>query len=115
MILPLFFGAVFGLLAAAGVLGFLTALYVVRHDLFRELVRLLEVQPSLLAEIATGLTLAVLGPIVGGLAYAASGAPWMTAFFGSLGNWFWAWVAGTYLLGLVLALVLRHTPDKANS
>lgn len=115
MIIIFFFALVFGLLAAAGVLGFLTALYVIRHDLFREMVRLLEVQPSLLAEIATGLTLAVLGPIVGGLAYAASGASWMTAFFGSLGDWFWAWVAGTYLLGLLLALVLRHTPDKANS
>lgn len=114
MIIIFFFGSVFGLLAAAGVLGFLTALYLVRHDLFAELVRLLGAEPSLLAKIATGLTLAVLGPIVGGLAYAISGASWMTAFFGSLGNWFWAWVAGTYLLGLVLALVLRHGPDEAN-
>lgn len=113
MILLFFFGAVFALLVAAAVLGFLTALYVARHDLFSEMVRLLGMEPPLLAKIATGLSLAVLGPLVGGLSYAASGAPWMSAFFGDLGNWFWAWVCGTYLLGLVLALMLRHQPDDA--
>jgi hypothetical protein len=114
MIIILFFGSVFGLLAAAGGLGFLTALYVVRHDLFAELVRLLGAEPSLVAKIAAGLTLAVVGPIVGGLAYAASAASSMTAFFGSLGTWFCAWVGGTDLRGLVLALLLRHLPNEAN-
>ena len=88
MILIFFFGFVFLLLAASSVLGFLTALYVMRPRLFDEMLRSLGTEVSLFAKILAGLSISILAPVVGGLSYAVSGSRWLVDFFGNAGTWF---------------------------
>ena len=106
-----FFAFVFGLVAIAAGLGFLTILYAVRPKLFADLMRSIHHPPSTITNVTAGLIIATLLPIVAGTAYAASGASWMVSFFGAVGTWFWAWVAGAYLFGMLVACVLR-TPTR---
>lgn len=110
MIFVFFFGFVFVLLVVGSVLGFLTALYVVRPRLFNELLRLLGGVSPLAAKIFVGLTISVCAPIVGGLSYAVSGSRWFVDLFGDAGQWFWGWVGVAFLLGLILGCILRHSP-----
>lgn len=110
MILILLFGFVFALLAAASIVGFLTALYVIRPRLFNEMLNLLTGEASLFAKVLVGLTIAVVVPLVGGLSYAVSGSKWFVELFGAAGTWFWGWVGIAFLVGLLLGCVLRHSP-----
>lgn len=112
MIFIFFFGFVFTLLATASVLGFLTALYVVRPRLFNEMLRTLAGEASLFAKILVGLAIAVLTPLVGGLSYAVSGSKWFVDLFGAAGTWFWGWVGIAFLAGLLLGCILRHSPSE---
>ena len=114
MIFIFFFGFVFALLAAASVLGFLTALYVIRPRLFDEMLRSLTGEASLFARVLVGLAIAVLAPLVGGLSYAVSGSKWFVDLFGAAGIWFWGWVGIAFLLGLLLGCILRHSPSEVS-
>src|SRR5258706_1405809 len=115
MIFLFFFGFVFALLATASVLGFLTALYVVRPRLFNEMLRSLGGEATLVAKILAGLAIAILAPLVGGLSYAVSGSRWFVNLFGDAGTWFWGWVGIAFLLGLILGCIFRHSPTEEPS
>ena len=109
MFLIFLFGLVLVLIAASAVLGFATALYIVKPSLWQSF-------PSqdrrvvLLAQIGLGLAIAIFTPLVAGLSYALSGTSWMVTFFGDAGTWFWAWVGLTWLIGVVMGCLLRHDP-----
>ena len=107
-----FFGFVFGLIAAGAALGFLAVLYIGRPKLFAELLACLEYEATLLTKTAAGLAIAFLVPLVAGLSYALSGTQYLVDLFGVLGQFFWGWVAAAFLLGIILACLLRHSTHE---
>jgi len=106
MIFVLFFGLVFVLVIASAVLGFATAIYVLKPSVWQQLASA-ERGLMLLAQIVMGLAIAIFTPLVAGLSYALSGANWLVAVIGDAGTWFWVWVGLTWIIGLVMGCLLQ--------
>lgn len=105
MILLFFFGLVAFLVCGGAILGFLLAVYAFRpHELGQVFALLDGHKPN---TAALGLVIAALLPAIAGLSYAVSGAKWFVDLFGAAGTYFWVWVAGAFLVGFLLGLILR--------
>lgn len=92
-----FYAFVVILVAAAAVLGFLTAVYA-RPRLFSDA----------LARITVGLIIAILVPLVGGISYALSGTSWAVGLLGIAGTWFWLWVAVAFGFGALIGILIGN-------
>jgi len=106
MFLIFLFGLVFVLVIASAVLGFATAIYILKPALWQGFASQ-DRRLVLLAQIALGLVIAIFTPLVAGLSYALSGASWMVTFLGDAGTWFWVWVSLTWVIGLVMGCLLQ--------
>ena len=96
------------LVAVGAILGFVTALYALRPNLFYELSSEVGLKMSLIVKMGVGAAIAALVPVLGGISYALSGTSMMVEVFGMAGTWFWGWVAIAYFIGFLLGTILRH-------
>ncbi len=123
MTLFAFFAFALGLVILAAALGIATAL----HIQFPKIAAWLEdfehasKKPTTVADlffvrICLALFIAAGVPIVGGLAYAVSGSSWFITFLGDAGRYYWAWVGGAFISGILAGSFLRpsrHTTKNS--
>jgi len=103
----------FGLIGAGAALGFATAIYFFRHELCFELIAIISPSHAQSTNVTTikiglGIGISIFIPVVAALSYSLSGAAWLVEIFGPVGQWLWGWVAGAYLLGLIVGSLYRH-------
>jgi len=110
MILVFFFALVAFLVCGGAIVGFLLALYAFRPHELGQVFALLSgsaYERHVPNQAALGLLIAALLPAIAGLSYAVSGTKWFVDLFGEAGTYFWVWVAGAFVIGFLLGLILR--------
>lgn len=115
MIFIFFFGFVAVLVAGGAISGFVLALYELRPDRLADMLPLLDgsnYQHQAQNSVVIGLLLAVAIPTIAGVSYAVSGTKWFVDIFGAAGTHFWAWVGAAFVIGFLLALLLRSDPKS---